>query len=260
MAAKKIDISCDMGESFGLWKMGRDEQMVDYITSANVACGYHGGDPRVMFETVQSCKAHGVRVGAHVGFPDLMGFGRRPMQCRPEEVRDYLVYQTGALKLFLDMAGVELQHVKPHGSLYMMAAEDERLSRVILETVARIGGELPVYCMRESATYELGKKMGVPVVVEFYPDRGMRDNGHIIFVYDIENVGGSAGAMAERAVRCVVEGKVRSNESGKDVVLEPDSVCLHGDTPHAIEFAKAIREAFAGAGIEAAPLAGSFTG
>lgn len=260
MSARQVDISCDMGESFGLWNMGRDDEMVDFITSANVACGYHGGDPRVMYDTVQRCKAAGVRVGAHVGFPDLMGFGRRPMQCKSEEVRDYLIYQTGALKLFLELAGERLQHVKPHGSLYMMAAEDESLSRIILETVATIGSDLPVYCMRESATYELGKKMGVPVVVEFYPDRGMRDNGQIIFTYDIDNVGGSAEGMAARAVRCLLEGKVRSNESGRDVDLVPDSVCVHGDTPHAIEFAKAIRSAFSDNGIEVVPLADFFVG
>ncbi len=256
----KIDISCDMGESFGLWKMGRDEEMVDFITSANVGCGFHAGDPRVMYETVRMCRAKGVRVGAHVGFPDLMGFGRRPMQCRPEEIRDYLIYQTGALKLFLELAGETLQHVKPHGSLYMMAAEDEQMSRLILETVASIGRELPVYCMRQSATYEVGRQMGVPVVVEFYPDRGMRDNGQIIFTYDIDNVGGGAEAMAARAVRCLLEGKVRSNETGVDVDLVPDSVCLHGDTPHAIEFARAIRAAFAAVSIESAPLAEAFAG
>ncbi len=257
---KRIDISCDMGESFGLWKMGRDEEMVDYITSANVACGFHASDPRHMYDTVQACKAKGVRVGAHVGFPDLMGFGRRPMQLTPEQTRDYLIYQTGALKLFLELAGESLQHVKPHGSLYMMAAEDEQMSRIILETVASIGRDLPVYCMRQSATYEVGKRMGVPVVVEFYPDRGMRDNGQIIFTFDLNNIGGNAVAMAERAVRCVLEGKVRSNETGVDVDLMPDSVCLHGDTPFAIEFAKAIRAAFAAADIEAAPLAAAFSG
>lgn len=260
MAGKKIDISCDMGESFGLWKLGRDEEMVDYITSANVACGYHAGDPRVMRDTVERCAAKGVRVGAHVGFPDLMGFGRRPMHCKHEEVRDFLVYQTGALRLFLELAGEQLQHVKPHGSLYMMAAEDEALSRVILETVASIGRDLPVYCMRDSVTYEVGKRIGVPVVAEFYADRGMRDNGQIIFTYDIANVGGSAEAMAARAVRCLLEGKVRSNESGIDVELQPDSVCVHGDTPQAIEFAVALRKAFSEAGIEAAPLAEYFAG
>jgi 5-oxoprolinase (ATP-hydrolysing) subunit A len=236
--AVQIDISCDMGESFGPWKMGFDEEMMQYISSANVAGGFHAGDPTTMRKTVALAKEHGVAVGVHPGYRDLLGFGRREIDVPPDEIHDEVIYQLGALREFARYYDMEVQHVKPHGALYMVAAREEEISRAIIEAIQRVDPSLLLFCMQASVTYELAQKMDQPVVAEFYADRAYNDEGQIVFTrsvaeeLDPEEVG-------DRVVRAVTEGKVRT-EGGNDIGVGSDSVCVHGDTPGAVRLAEAI--------------------
>ena len=247
-----IDISCDMGESFGPWKMGFDEEMMQYISSANVAGGFHAGDPTTMRKTVALAKTNGVAVGVHPGYRDLVGFGRRGMDVPPREIHDEIIYQLGALREFARYYDMEVQHVKPHGALYMVAARDEELSRAIIEAIQRVDRGLLLFCMRASVTYEVARKMDQPVVAEFYADREYNDDGQIVFTrsvaeeLDPEEVG-------DRVVRAVTEKKVKT-ESGKDIDVASDSVCVHGDTPGAVRLAEAIARKLKENDIEIRPL------
>jgi 5-oxoprolinase (ATP-hydrolysing) subunit A len=248
----QIDISCDMGESVGPWKMGFDEEMMPYISSANVAGGFHAGDPTTMRKTVALAKDHGVAVGVHPGYRDLVGFGRREMDVPPEEIRDEIIYQLGALREFARYYDMEVQHVKPHGALYMVAARDEELSRAIIEAIQRVDPGLLLFCMRASVTYQLAQKLDQPVVAEFYADREYNDDGQIVFTrsvaeeLDPEEVG-------DRVVRAVTEKKVKT-ESGRDIDVVSDSVCVHGDTPGAVRLAEAIARKLGENDIEIRPL------
>jgi 5-oxoprolinase (ATP-hydrolysing) subunit A len=248
----QIDISCDMGESFGPWKMGFDEEMMQYISSANVAGGFHAGDPTTMRKTVALAKDHGVAVGVHPGYRDLVGFGRREMDVPPDEIHDEIIYQLGALREFARYYDMEVQHVKPHGALYMVAARDEELSRAIIEAIQRVDSGLLLFCMQASVTYQLAQKMDQPVVAEFYADREYNDDAQIVFTrsvaeeLDPEEVGA-------RVVRAVTEKKVKT-ESGKDIDVASNSVCVHGDTPGAVRLAEAIARKLGESGIEIRPL------
>jgi 5-oxoprolinase (ATP-hydrolysing) subunit A len=250
--AVQIDISCDMGESFGPWKMGFDEEMMQYISSANVAGGFHAGDPTTMRKTVALAKDHGVAVGVHPGYRDLVGFGRREMDVPPDEIHDEIVYQLGALREFARYYDMEVQHVKPHGALYMVAARDEELSRAIIEAIQRVDPGLLLFCMQASVTYQLAQKMDQPVVAEFYADREYNGDAQIVFTrsvaeeLDPEEVG-------DRVVRAVTENMVKT-ESGKDIEVASDSVCVHGDTPGAVRLAEAIARKLGENGIEIRPL------
>lgn len=248
----RIDLNCDMGESFGPWRMGHDEGMMRHISSANVAGGFHAGDPATMRKTVALAKEHGVAVGIHCGYRDLVGFGRREMDVSPDEIHDELLYQLGALREFARLHDMEVQHVKPHGSLYMVAARDEEISRAIVEAIQRADPGLALFCMRASVTYDLARKMDQPVAAEFYSDREYSDDGQIVFTRAVteelepEEVG-------ERVARALTEGRVRT-ESGKDIEVASDSVCVHGDTPGAVELAAAITRKLGENGIEVSPL------
>jgi UPF0271 protein len=248
----QIDISCDMGESFGPWKMGFDEEMMQYISSANIAGGFHAGDPTTMRKTVALAKDHGVAVGVHPGYGDLVGFGRREMDVPPDEIHDEIIYQLGALREFARYYDMEVQHVKPHGALYMVAARDEELSRAIIEAIQRVDPGLLLFCMQASVTYQLAQKMDQPVVAEFYADREYNDDAQIVFTrsvaeeLDPEEVG-------DRVVRAVTEKKVKT-ESGKDIDVASDSVCVHGDTPGAVRLAEAIARKLGENDIEIRPL------
>jgi 5-oxoprolinase (ATP-hydrolysing) subunit A len=248
----QIDISCDMGESFGPWKMGFDEEMMQYISSANIAGGFHAGDPTTMRKTVALAKDYGVAVGVHPGYRDLVGFGRREMDVPPDEIHDEIIYQLGALREFARYYDMEVQHVKPHGALYMVAARDEELSRAIIEAIQRVDPGLLLFCMQASVTYQLAQKMDQPVVAEFYADREYNDEGQIVFTrsvaeeLDPEEVG-------DRVVRAVTEKKVKT-ESGKDIDVASDSVCVHGDTPGAVRLAEVIARKLGENGIEIRPL------
>jgi 5-oxoprolinase (ATP-hydrolysing) subunit A len=241
-----------MGESFGPWKMGFDEEMMQYISSANIAGGFHAGDPTTMRKTVSLAKDYGVAVGVHPGYRDLVGFGRREMDVPPDEIHDEIIYQLGALREFARYYDMEVQHVKPHGALYMVAARDEELSRAIIEAIQRVDPGLLLFCMQASVTYQLAQKMDQPVVAEFYADREYNDEGQIVFTrsvaeeLDPEEVG-------DRVVRAITEKKVKT-ESGKDIDVASDSVCVHGDTPGAVRLAEVIARKLGENGIEIRPL------
>lgn len=248
----KIDLNCDLGESFGNFKMGDDIEMMKYITSANIACGFHAGDANVMSRTVQMAKDAGVAIGAHPGFPDLEGFGRRNMSCSDEEIRNYIRYQVGALREFCNYAKVDLQHVKPHGNLYVMAMEDDEMARAILEVLSTLGKEVITFALNDSAISNMATKMGVPVAIEGYGDREHTNNGHIVQIRkgpeeDLTK------KLTERAIRLVTEHKVISN-TGDDVDLHVQTLCVHGDTFGAASLMKNIREGLEGAGVEITPI------
>lgn len=244
----RVDLNCDMGESFGAWKMGQDEEMMKYISSANVAGGFHAGDPHVMRKTVELAKQYGVAVGIHAGFPDLVGFGRRYMQCTPREIQDDLLYQLGALREFATYYGLRVQHVKPHGALYMMMADSEELSRAVIEVIRQVDPSLILYCMEASVTYRLAKELGQPVAAEFYADREYSRDGKIVFTRALDTALDPLKA-AERVYRAIVEKRVTTIE-GEDVPVTVDSICIHGDTPGAPELARVISNYLKERGIE----------
>ena len=248
----QIDINCDMGESFGSWVMGNDAAIMPYISSANVAGGYHAGDAHTMRSTVIMAKEHGVAVGIHCGLRDLEGFGRRYIRITPQEVYDDVIYQLGALQAFAATVGLGVHHVKPHGALYMMAAQDEELSRAIIDAVAKVNTRVILYCMEASVTYAVAKRVGYPVAAEFYADREYDDNGQIIFTRKVDTTL-NPEVVAQRVVRALKEGVV-TTVSGKDINVKANTVCLHGDTPGAPLLAKTLYQALTEQGIRVVPL------
>jgi UPF0271 protein len=242
-----IDLNCDMGESYGAWTMGADAEVMPFITSANVACGFHGGDPATIRKTVRLAVDHGVAIGAHPSLPDLQGFGRRAMKISPQDMYDLVVYQAGAVEAFARAAGSRLHHVKCHGALYNMAANDEALSEGMARAARDLGGVM-LYVLSNSKMMETARRLGVPVAGEVFPDRGYSDDGTLA---PRDRPGGmveDAGAAVKRAIAMVQEGYVTSL-SGKRVSVSADTLCLHGDQPGAAAFARAIRAAFADRGI-----------
>lgn len=248
----KVDFNCDMGESFGPYGFGADEDLMRYISSANVAAGFHAGDPRVMRKTVALAKEHGVAVGVHNGYRDLVGFGRREIKGASDEIHDELIYQLGALREFARLNGMEVQHVKPHGSLYMVAARDEEVSRAIIEAIQKVDPALVLFCMQASVTYELAKKLDQPVATEFFADRGYNDEGQIVFTRRVaEEL--DPEEVAERVLRGITEGRVKT-ESGKDIEITSDSICVHSDTPGVVKLAEAITKKLQENGVEIQPV------
>ncbi len=252
MAAMKIDVSCDMGESYGAWTMGCDEALMPHITSASIACGWHAGDPGVMRATVRLAKRHGVRIGAHPGYPDLLGFGRRPMQLSPGEARDYLLYQIGALAAFVRAEGVRLQHVKPHGALYNVAARDRALSREIAEAVAEADSTLILVGPPESELVRAGREAGLKVAREGFGDRGYNEDGSLVSRRLPGALVTDPDAVADQ-VLMMLEGRARAI-TGRSIAIAVDTICLHGDTPGAPTIAKRLRERLAQAEVKAVPL------
>ncbi|MCM3568656.1 LamB/YcsF family protein [Neobacillus mesonae] len=248
----KVDLNCDMGESFGLYKIGNDEEIMPYITSANIACGFHAGDPHVMRRTVELAKKYDVGIGAHPGFPDLLGFGRRYMTCTPSEIKDYVLYQVGALREFCTAEKVRIQHCKPHGALFMKAAEDKELARAILETIHAIDPEMIIFALNQSEVMEEAIKMGVPVAREVYSDREHTETGSIILTRKGSEIS-DYDALAQRVVRMVKEERVITFD-GKDAAIKADTICIHGDTPGAPMLAKKIVEVLKQNDVEVAPI------
>jgi UPF0271 protein len=235
-----VAINCDMGESFGLYKMGDDEGIMPYITVANVACGFHASDPVVMHKTVRLAKQHGVKVGAHPSLPDLQGFGRREMKIPRAELTDILIYQIGALRGFLEAEGMVLNHIKPHGVLYGMAARQEEVANAVCDAADVF--KVPLFGMAGTQHEKVYRERGFPFVSEFYADLYYDEQGGLIITREHHAV--DPRQAAERSVRAVKEGKARS-VAGNDVPVRADSVCVHSDTPNAVEIAKAVREALA---------------
>ena len=243
-----IDINCDMGESFGAWKMGDDESIMPLITSANIACGFHGGDPSTIRRTVRRAVDAGVVIGAHPSLPDLMGFGRRNMKITPDEMYDYIIYQAGAVEAFARAAGARLHHVKAHGQLYNMAATDQSLADAMARAVSELGDGVQLYALSGSCMVVAARQTGIPVIGEVFADRSYQDDGTL-------TPRGRPGAMIEdesravqQALRMVEQHEVASL-AGRTVQVTPGTLCLHGDQPRAVAFASALRRAFAERGI-----------
>jgi len=249
----KIDLNCDMGESFGRYVIGNDEAMMPYITSANIACGLHAGDPLVMEGTVRLAQEHGVGIGAHPGLPDLQGFGRRMMQLAPEEVEAFVLYQIGALAAFAKAAGAKLVHVKPHGALYNLAARDRPLAEAIALAVARFSRQLILVGLANSLLVQAGLEAGLPVAREAFADRAYEADGSLRPRRLPGAVLEDPAQAAEQAVRIARDGLVVAY-SGEEVSVQAETLCLHGDTPTAIEIAKTIRRELEAVGIEVVPM------
>jgi len=252
----KIDINCDMGESFGAYTLGLDEEVIKYITSANIACGYHAGDPLVMERTIELAKEHGVSVGAHPGFPDLMGFGRRNIDATLPEIKGYMVYQIGALQAFAKAQGLKVAHVKPHGALYLMAVEDEKISQAVVESIASVDKDLIFVALAGSKgekMTKIGEKVGLRVAYEAFPDGAYTPDGTLVSRRQPGAVIKDPDVVAQRALMMAQEGKVVAID-GKEIPFRPETLCVHGDTPGAVNLVKKIRQALTEAGVEVIPL------
>jgi len=253
MSALSIDLNCDLGESFGAWKTGMDEKIIPLISSANIACGFHAGDPGVMQKTVALVKGYGAAAGAHPGFPDLQGFGRRNMALSPAEIKACVQYQVGALGAFCRAAGIPLRHVKPHGALYNMAAKDAALARAVAEAVKEIDPSLILLALAGSEMVSAARKLALPVAEEVIADRAYEEDGSLV-------PGSKPGAMItdedeaiERVVGMVKNGAVKAI-TGKPVPVKADSVCVHGDGEKALLFVEKLNAAFKAEGITVAAL------
>ena len=246
---RRIDINCDMGESFGNFKVGNDKGVMPLITSANVGCGFHGGDPVTMARTVELAKEHGVGVGSHPALPDLMGFGRREMKITAEEARAYLLYQTGALNAFLGSRGMKLQHVKPHGAFYTVLMKNDDLTRAVSEAILDLDKDLYWFMPVPNRSAEVAESMGVRVVGEMYVDMDYAGDGSLVVRREQFAHAEDPKATAERVVRFLDTGKVRTTE-GTEIGISARSVCVHGDTVNAPASLRAIRTELKAQGIE----------
>ncbi len=249
----QIDLNCDLGESFGRYTLGMDEEVIPYISSANIACGYHASDPVIMEKTVKLAKANGVHVGAHTGFPDLLGFGRRNMSLSREEARTYTMYQVGALSAFCQASGIALSHVKPHGAFYNMAAKDYELSLAICEGIAMVDPSIMLLGLSNSQMEQAAKTVGLIFKQEVFADRAYEEDGSLV-------ARSKPGAMIEeeelaieRVITMVKTGKVTA-VNGKEIAIQADSVCVHGDGAKALEFVRKIRQELIAEGVEIKPL------
>lgn len=249
--AVRFDFNCDMGESFGAWSMGFDAEVLDFITSANIACGFHAGDPGTMRRTVRLAEVRGVGVGAHPGFPDLQGFGRRNLAASPQEVRDDLVYQIGALQAFT--SAKRLQHVKPHGALYNMAVPGGDLARAIGDAVLDVDPRMILVALAGSRWADQAERMGLRVAREAFADRALNADGTLVprsqpgaVIHDVQ-------AVVERTIRLATEGTVVA-VTGEVIPVRADTLCLHGDTRDAVALAAALKTALEKVGVALAPM------
>lgn len=255
MAVNKIDLNSDVGESFGNYQLGLDDKIIPLISSANIACGFHAGDPTVMKRTIAIAKEYGVAPGAHPGFPDLLGFGRRKMDVSLDEIRDYVTYQMGALQAFAAARGMALQHVKPHGALYNMAVEDMEIWDAVAEVIAAVDSGLIMFVMAGPWRQDLaaiGARHGIRIAFEFFGDRAYNSDGTLVsrklpgaVIHDQELV-------AEKVLKMVKEGKVVCID-GTEIELAAETICVHGDNPAALELVRNIRESLLNEGIEITP-------
>jgi UPF0271 protein len=251
--AGRIDFNCDMGESFGMYKMGYDEEVIKYITSANIACGFHAGDPGWMRWTVKLAEEQGVGVGAHPSFPDLQGFGRRNMVVSPGEAKDDVVYQIGALSAFTSTK--KLQHVKPHGAMYNMAAGGGDLAKAICEAVLEVDPEIVLVVLAGTPWAEVAREMGVRVAQEAFADRALNPDGTLVARSKPGSVIHDLDEVVERSIRMVTRGTATA-VTGEEIEVRADTFCLHGDTPGARDMAAALKSGLEAAGVEIVPLSG----
>jgi len=246
---KFVDLNSDLGESFGVYKIGLDKEVLKHVSSANIACGWHGGDPIVMRKTVEAAHNNRVGIGAHPGFFDIMGFGRRNMTVSPNEAKQYTIYQLGALYGFVKATGAIMQHVKPHGAMYNMAAKDGKLARAIVEGIYEVDRNLIVLGLSGSELISAAKEKGLKYANEVFADREYNPDGTLVS----RNLPGSMicdkSIAVSRVIRMVTEGKVIAI-NGEDMDITVDSICVHGDNPEAIEFVRLIKEGLLRAKVE----------
>ena len=252
----RIDVNSDVGESFGIYKLGLDEEVIPHITSANIACGFHGGSPGIMRKTISLAKQYGVEIGAHPGFPDLVGFGRRNIDASLEEIQDDVIYQMGALQALAASQGLRLQHVKPHGALYNMAAANPGIWEAIAETVVKVNPEVILVVLASSQReplLEIGRRYGIRIAFEAFPDRAYQSDGSLVSRREKGAVIHDHEIVAKRASKMALEGKVIAID-GKEVELKVDTLCVHGDNPGAVQMVKKIQEDLRAAGVEVTPM------
>lgn len=249
----KVDLNCDLGESFGNYKLGLDEEIISYISSANIACGFHASDPLVMDHTVKLAKEAGVSIGAHPGFPDLVGFGRRNMNVSPKEAKAMIQYQIGALDAFCKAGGVEMHHVKPHGALYNMAGKDLNLANAICEGIYEVNPELILLALSESEMINAAQNIGLKVAREAFADRAYEEDGSLVARTKEGAMITDEEVAIKRVIRMIKENKVTAI-TGKDISIKVDSICVHGDGVKALEFVKRIKCSLEAENIEVASL------
>lgn len=253
----QVDINCDLGESYGAFRVGNDEEIMPHVTSANIACGLHAGDPLTMMRTVDLAKKHHVAIGAHPGYPDVLGFGRREMKLSLEEVEDYVIYQVSALQGFVKAANMRLQHVKPHGALYNTAARDEQTSNGIVRAVKALSPNITVFAPPKSMLAKVASDAGLRVACEAFADRAYNPDGSLVTRRQPNAIIHEPKKVVERAIALVKEGTVRAVD-GRIVYLgKVHTICVHGDTPNAAELAKTMKKGLTKASIEVKPV-GSF--
>ena len=250
-----VDLNGDVGESFGAYTVGHDERLMSSITSVNIACGYHAGDPSVMRATVQHAVEHAVAIGAHPGFPDLVGFGRRPLRASPAEVEDLVLYQIGALSGFVHAEGGQLTHVKPHGALYIMASEERPIADAVARAVKAFDAGLVLFGRSGSSLLDAGQAAGLKVASEVFADRAYEPDGRLVSRATVGAVVVEPATVVERAVRMVTRGVVAAVD-GTPVSVRADTICVHGDTPGAAELSASLRTGLEAAGVGVVAVAG----
>lgn len=245
MRKNRVDINSDMGEGFGIWKAGdgKDEEILALISSANIATGFHAGDPSIINKTVYMAKQNNVGVGAHPGYRDLVGFGRREILATKDELINDIIYQVGALEAFAKRHCVNLQHIKPHGALYMAISRDEDLSEMFIKTVQKVFPTTYVFCMDVSKTYEVGQALGQPMIREFYADRHYDDNGSLVFTRDVGQL--DIEVIANKVLTACIEGKVQT-VTGNWREIEFESICIHSDTSGVVDLLQGIHQVLSG--------------
>lgn len=243
-----IDLNCDMGESFGAWKMGQDEQILPYVSSANIACGYHAGDASVMRHTVAQAIKHGVKLGAHPGLPDLVGFGRRNMAISPENAYDIMVVQIGALAAVAATQGSRLHHVKAHGALYNMAVKDATLAKALAQAISDVDKSLIMFVLAGSCMVEAAQQCGLTVKQEVFCDRTYQPDGSLTPRREHNAMITDVNQSITQVLQMVQKGFVTAVDGSK-VTLKAETLCIHGDQPNAVIFAQSIRSALQDAGI-----------
>ncbi|GEL77123.1 LamB/YcsF family protein [Tenuibacillus multivorans] len=243
-----IDLNADLGEGFGQYTIGNDHELLKVVSSANIACGFHAGDYRTIPETIKQAQTNGVAIGAHPGFPDLQGFGRRAMNLDHDEIYDLILYQLGAFYSFAKVQNERIQHVKPHGALYNLANQEKAVAEVISQAVYDFDPNIKLYGLSKSYLVQAGENVGLDVKKEAFADRTYTDEGLLMPRTEKQAVKGETEDILKQAFMIVQQQQVIS-ASGKVIELEADTICLHGDTLNAVNHAKAVREAFENAGI-----------
>ena len=254
MPLNKIDLNSDVGESFGNYKLGLDEDVIPLISSANIACGFHAGDPTVMRRTIAIAKDSGVAIGAHPGYPDLVGFGRRNLDASLEEIKDYVTYQIGALQAFAAAQGINVQHIKPHGALYNMAVKQPAIWEAVAEAIAAVDSRLILFVLAGRDREKLdaiGAGCGIRIAYEFFGDRAYNSDGSLVSRKEPGAVIHDSEMVAEKIVKMVKEGKVICKD-GSEIEMTADTICVHGDNPSALSLVRKIRETLQASGVEIA--------